>query len=754
MNPIRCRKGSLPLTWSPAACRRSRSMGIVAIVALLVLTTALPAARAGAQDDSQELPAPPAVQPGEFAPGRVLVGWKDSAAGPARASLLAAQGWELLRSIDELDVAVVAVPKGDELAAVAALRADPAVAYAEPDYLAYAAGAWSAPSRQWSPPLSAQGVQPNDTFWRDQWSLRRVQLPQAWELMQSPAATVVAVIDSGIDLGHPEFAGRVQQGFDYVEWDTAPQDQYGHGTHVSGVIAAAGNNGLGVAGSGWAVQLVPLRVLDRNGVGTAGNIAQAIVAASNRRVGVINLSLALSGPSATVQNAIIAAVNNDVLVVAATGNNSQAGLPPAPVSYPAAYPEAVAVAATTRWEERASYSNGGPQVELAAPGGEAGDPVYSTSLNGAYAMLHGTSIATAHVSGAAALLRGYAPQWSAAAVRDALRNTADKVGSTPYAGGRNDLLGFGRVDAEAALRWAIVPLLAVSPDSISLLAAAGQPLPTSTITLGNRSLQPLSWQVTSASPAWLRVDLPWSGVVAYPDSARLHIGLNSLPPSPGQNWGSIGLLSTDPFGQQRNYVIPVRVTVASQVRQTFLPWIGQGALTGGWIEVSNSGLGLILGDDGAQALPLAFSFPFYDRAYSQVYVHANGFLSFGQAYAGSAYANNQCLPGVAAPNGAIFALWDDLDPTQGGRVAYRSTADYLAVEWRDVPHKSGGASTFQVVLRPGGQVRINYGPTIQAAGATVGVESWDASFAWPVACNNAGAPPASGQSVLWNVALP
>ncbi len=733
--------------------RHCRAM-VVAVIAILIAATWLPAADVAAQSGPPESPALPAVRPGEFVPGRVLVGWREGAGGPARSALLAEQGWELLRSIDELDVAIVAVPKGEEMAAVAALQSDPAVAYAEPDHVAYATGAWSAPARQSTPPLSAQGVQPNDTYWPTQWSLRRVQLPQAWELIQGLPATVVAVIDSGIDLGHPEFAGRIQAGFDYVEWDSVPQDQYGHGTHVSGVIAAAGNNGLGVAGSGWNVQLVPLRALDRNGVGTASNIAQAIVAASNRRVGVINLSLALSGPSATVQNALVAATNNDVLVVAATGNNSQAGLPPAPVSYPAAYPEVVAVAATTRWEDRAAYSNGGPEVEIAAPGGEASDAIRSTSLNSGYSLLYGTSIATAHVSGVAALLRGYAPQWSAVAVRDALRNTAAKVGSTPYVAGRNDRLGYGRVDAEAALRWAIVPLLAVTPDSISLLAAAGQPLPSASITLGNRSLQPLSWQVTSVSPAWLRVDLPWSGAVAHPDVARLQVGLHSLPPSPGQNWGSIGLVSIDPFGQQRNYVIPVRVTVASQVRQTFLPWIGQGALVGDWIEVSNSGLGLILSDDGAQALPLAFSFPFYDRAYSQVYVHANGFLSFGQAYAGSGYAANQCLPGIMAPNGAIFALWDDLDPTQGGRVAYRSTASYLAIEWRDVPHKSGGASTFQVILLPGGQVRINYGPTVQSYSATVGAESWDASLVWPVACNGAGAAPASGQSLLWNTAMP
>jgi subtilisin family serine protease len=720
---------------------------------MLALTTALSAGEIAAQPALPQLPPPRAVQPGTFTPGQVLVGWSEGTAEQARSELLAAQGWQVLHSIDELDVDVVVVPKGEELAAVAALQADPAVAYAEPDYLAYAAGALAAPARQSNPPLSALGVQPNDTFWTAQWNLRRVQAPLAWELTQGASTTVVAVIDSGIDLAHPEFAGRLQAGFDYVEWDTVPQDQYGHGTHVAGVIAAAGDNGLGVAGSAWVVQLVPLRSLDRTGVGTASNIALAVQAAANRRVDVINLSLALSGPSTTVHNAIVAASNSSILIVAAAGNDSQPGQLPAPVSYPAAYPEVIAVAATTRWEDRAVYSNGGPEMELAAPGGEASDPIFSASLGGSYAMLYGTSIAAAHVTGAAALLRGYAPQWSAAAVRDALRNTADKIGSTAYIAGRNDRLGYGRVNSAAALRWSIPPVVSLTPASPSLLAAAGQPLPATSIKLANPSLMPLNWQVTSVSAAWLRVDLPQSGSLSYPATARLQIGLSSLPPF-GLNFATIGLRTTDPFGAQSNYNIIVRVVVVDQVRQTFLPLVGQDMLTAEWIDMS-AGLGLNLGDDGARTLPLAFAFPFYGRSYSLVYVHANGFLSFGQAYPGPDYAANHCLPSIMAPNGAIFALWDDLHPGLNGRVAYRNTADYLAVEWREVPHKSGGASTFQVILRPDGQVQINYGPTIQTASATVGAESWDASIAWPMACNNgAGVPPYPGQSVLWNTALP
>ncbi len=733
--------------------RFRRGVLLVLLATTLALSAALPAADTAAQLELPQLPPPPVVQDGAFAPGRVLVGWNESTTERARSDLLARQGWEALRSIEPLAVDIVAVPKGEELAAAAVLQVSPAVAYAEPDYLAYAAGGFAAPARQANGPLSAQGVQPNDTFWSAQWGMRRAQSPLAWELTTGAPTVVVAVIDSGIDLTHPEFAGRLQPGFDYVDWDAVPQDQFGHGTHVAGVIAAAGNNGRGVAGSAWGVQLLPLRALDSAGVGTASNIAQAVLGAANRGVGVINLSLALSGPSTTLQNALVVASNNNILLVAAAGNDSQPGFLPAPVRYPAAYPEVVAVAATTRWEERAPYSNGGPEMELSAPGGEINDPIFSASLNGAYAMLYGTSIAAAHVSGAAALLRSYAPQWSAAAVRDALRNTASKVGSASYVAGRNDLLGFGRIDAAAALRWSIPPIVGFSPAAPSLLAAAGWPLPTTTIALTNPSLQPLSWQVTSVSPAWLRVDAPLAGSLAHPATARIQVGLNSLPPA-GLHFGSVGLRTTEPFGLQRNYVISVRVVVAQGLNQTYLPLVGQGATTPAWMDVSNAGLGLALGDDGVQTLPLAFSFPFYGRSYNQVYVHANGFLSFGQAYPGFDYAANHCLPSLMAPNDAIFALWDDLNPAQGGRVAYLNRGDFLAVEWRDVPHKSGGVSTFQIILRANGQVRINYGSTVQSASATVGMENWDASIAWPVACNGSGAPPVSGQSLLWNTALP
>lgn len=685
-------------------------------------------------------PARAATPPQDFVAGQVLVGWQAASTRQARADIVATHGWHVLHSIAELNVDVLRVPAGEEQTAVAALQANPAVRYAEFDRLAYAVD-----------DVSVDGLQPNDPYWLVQWNQRRIQLPQAWQLTQG-TPVLVAVIDSGIDLAHPEFAGRIQNGFDYVDFDTTPQDTFGHGTHVAGVIGAAGNNSRGVAGAAWNVQLLPMRVLDGNGLGTGSNIAQAILASANRGAKVINLSLALSGPSVTVYDAIVAARNQDALLVAATGNASQPNQPPVAVSYPAAYPEVIAVAATTRGDERATYSNGGAAVELAAPGGEASDAIYSTSRNGNYALLYGTSMAAAHVSGVAALLRSLAPQWSAAAVRDALRNSADKVGSQPYNQGHNDSLGYGRINAAAALRWTLVPVLRFSPDSPALLAAANQPSPSIVIRFNNASTQPLTWQVISVSPAWLQVQSASSNSLSYPATASFTVGFTNLP-APGEYIGEIGVQSTDLLGGQRTYTVSIYVRVLAAAQPVYLPLVSYQAASAVWQDMSGS-LGLALGDDDAQAVPLPFAFPFLGRSYTQVYVHANGFLSFGQSYTGSVYAVNSCLPSLTGPNNTIYALWDDLDPGQGGRIGFGSSAGAFVTEWRDVPNKQGLPSTFQVILRPSGQVIINYGATVQADSATVGLENGDASLALARACNGAGQPPVSGQTLTWQTDLP
>jgi subtilisin family serine protease len=743
----------------PSLAVRQTIIGWILAVIVALGPWALPAAHA--QSPGVQLDQSLATTAGAFVPGHVLVGWNALASKENAVAAVRRQGWTVLRTLDPLPVALVEVPVGTEMEAIALLEADPAVAYAETDALAFATSAPASPLRLQpqapsSPPaVSAAGYQPNDPGWAQQWAPRRIKAHEAWDLTTGSAQVVVAVVDSGIDLTHPEFAGRLLPGFDYVQWDNQPQDEYGHGTHAAGIIAASGDNGAGVAGLGWHVKILPLRVLDRDGSGTASNVASAISNAANQHADVINLSLALSGPNETVLNAILFARGNGVALVAAAGNDTLPGQAPAPVRYPARYAEVIAVAASTHWEDWATYSNGGPEVDFAAPGGEFSDQILSTGLNGGTALLYGTSMAAAYVSGVVALLRSQTPDLTQSEIEQTLRATADKIGSYPYSGGRNDRLGYGRVQAAAAVRLSTPPTLVVTPGAPSFLVAQGQVGPSTEVQLTNVSGQPLLWQVVSTDPSWLRANPTGGGGLAYPEAVRLRVSLSPTPPV-GLYYATVVIRSTDPGGEQSDTIISVRVVVAGQLRRTFIPAVGTRILTPGWQEIVGGGIGLSLGDDGSQPVALPFTFPFYGRWHGQVWVNANGFLSFERGYSGGDYATNACVPTLTSPNGAIYALWDDLNPGQGGRVAFGNTADGgFAVEWRDVPGKVNAvANTFQVILRSSGEITINYRQVGAPNSATVGLESWDASLSWQDACNGAGIPPVSPGTRVFQAALP
>ena len=235
----------------------------------------------------------------------------------------------------------------------------------------------------------------NDEFYGQQWALPYLGVADLWrDLAENTDPVTVAVIDSGICKDHPDLGGRVGFGWDFVEADNDPQDEMGHGCGVAGVIAAIPDNRMGVAGVVPVVEFMPLRVLNKYGVGTQSDIAAAIMFAADRRVEVINLSLASPNPSVTVENAINYALAKNVIVIAAAGNNGTEG-----AWYPAAYPNVTSVGALDRNEERSSFSNFGANVDIYAPGRD----IYTTSVGGNYRTMTGTSFAAPLVSGLTAL---------------------------------------------------------------------------------------------------------------------------------------------------------------------------------------------------------------------------------------------------------------------------------------------------------------------------------------------------------------
>lgn len=682
--------------------------------------------------------------PGALASGRVLVGWQDQTGKAAATTALQGHGYAVLDDLHGLDTSVIGVPPGQELAAVADLAVLPGIAYAEPDYLAFAAAAMPIPT---SSSLAATGVQPNDDLWVDLWGLRRIAMPEAWELSTGDSRVLVAIVDSGIDLNHPEFASRIVQGYDYVNSDAIPQDDFGHGTHVAGIIAASGDNGLGVAGVAWRPRLLVYKALDRQGMGPVSYVSEAVLDAAARSAAVINLSLSLTGPSETLRQAIQYARNRGAAVVGAAGNQSGA------VTYPAAYPEVIAVAATTHFEDWAGYSNYGPEVDIAAPGGTAADPILSTSPGSSYAAQYGTSMATGHVTGLLALLLAVAPGMGADELINALTSTADKVGAFPYVNERNAYLGYGRVNAARALHHALAPRLQFTPAVLQLLGEENA-LPSGVIEFSNPSGQPLNWQLQPTGASWLEVDQPWSGSLAYPSQAQLRVRITSPRPA-GVHTADLWVKTTTLNGQQTTYLLSIRLTIASQLKTLFVPLVTRDHWVLSWTDSGPATQRVSLDDDGAQLVALPFEFPFYGRRYHQVWIHANGFLSFERSYAGSQYAANSCVPGLAAPDGAIYALWDDLNPRQRGQVTYTIAPDEaFVVSWRDVPRPGDDSlNSFEAVLWPDGRVALNYLDVANPSEATVGLENWDNTLGWQVACNGSGSPPAAGQSWLFHTNL-
>lgn len=301
---------------------------------------------------------------------------------------------------------------------------------------------------------------PNDPQYDRQWNLRMIQMPKAWETSRGKGV-VIAVLDTGIAYEDhedfrviPDLRGvRFMKGHDFVEDDAHPNDDHGHGTHVAGTIAQATNNGEGVAGVAFEASLMPIKVLNAFGSGTSADIADGIRWAVDHGAVVLNLSLGGGLRSLVMERAIDYARKKGAVVVCAAGNTGRS-----PVSFPAAYPGAIAVGAVGPSGERAPYSSFGAELDVVAPGGDKREGEASGILQNTidprdvsksiYASYQGTSMATPHVAGIAALL------FAAGA------KTPDEVEQALLAGavlpkgqgGWSEQYGHGVVDASASLK--------------------------------------------------------------------------------------------------------------------------------------------------------------------------------------------------------------------------------------------------------------------------------------------------------------
>jgi thermitase len=287
---------------------------------------------------------------------------------------------------------------------------------------------------------------PNDLLYQEQyqWNFPAVRTEGGWDITKGDEHIVIAVIDTGVDLHHPDLRRRLTDGYNVIENNDFPDDDNGHGTHVAGIIASETNNKEGVAGITWYNKIMPIKALGAEGYGTSFDVAKGIIWAVDHKADVINLSLGNYQPSSLLEEAIDYAYDHNVVLIAAAGNENTSQ-----PSFPAAYPQVLSVAAVDYAGQRAPFSNYGDYIDVAAPGVQ----IASTFFNQQYAALSGTSMASPHVTGLAGLLLSVNPHLTNREVMDIIKNTAYDLG---IPGTDNDF-GSGLIDVKNALETAQNP---------------------------------------------------------------------------------------------------------------------------------------------------------------------------------------------------------------------------------------------------------------------------------------------------------
>jgi thermitase len=446
-------------------------------LALALAATTWPAAHAGSAPTPQVSPAFRDV-----VPGRVLVGYRDGVGAREAAAIERRVGAQLVGRVPRIGVRVLEVPSERTAEVLRALGRQPGVRFAEPEAV-----------------VQAMDVTPNDEWWPSQWSPVRTRAPLAWETTTGSSATVVAVLDTGVDLAQPDLQGAFVPGRDVVNGDADPTDDHGHGTYVTGIVAARSNNTIGVASYCWRCSIMPVKVLDARGSGTTSSVAAGIVWATDHGARVITMSLGSQSASSTLASAVRYARDRGVVLVAAAGNYGTS----TPV-YPAAYPEVIGVAASNARDQLSTWSSFGSWVSVAAPGSN-----YTTGRGGWYGSFAGTSSAAPVVAGIAGLALSHHPAASPSEIEQAIA-----AGAVPIGEG----VQHGRVDALGTLQALPVPGTTSGTD-LSQASPSPSPPDVATVTYSGS----LSRQRTSRTYELATGEGPLSASLAFTRSSSLEL---------------------------------------------------------------------------------------------------------------------------------------------------------------------------------------------------------------------------------------
>lgn len=417
---------------------------------------------------------------GAYKPGEVIVKFRKGVVQTQAAELHRSLGAQVIRELKGFrGVELVRLPEGVSVKeAIQQYMENPAVEYAEPNYL-----------------YRIQETFPNDTYFSQQWSLHNtgqmlnavpdadMDMPEAWDIATGSRDFIVAIIDTGVDYNHPDLGLNIWintneipdngidddnnnyiddiVGWDFVDDDNQPLDALYHGTHVAGIIGALGNNDMGITGVNWQVRLMPLKAGDENGLLPLDAIVNAIYYAVDMGADVINASFGSYSYSETMYVAIAYANYRGVLFVAAAGNETNDNdLNPV---YPASYdlPNIISVAASDQDDQFATFSNyGATSVDVVAPGNHTLStwPTYVQPLG--YETIEGTSMATPHVAGLAALLMDYYRNFNIYQIKATIETFVDKLSQF-----NGYVASGGRVNAYKAISSLLIPTGLVSAAS-------------------------------------------------------------------------------------------------------------------------------------------------------------------------------------------------------------------------------------------------------------------------------------------------
>lgn len=355
-----------------------------------------------------------------------LIQFQPGTSPAERDAWLTAAHAELVSWMPQIGVAEVQFAHGAPLSAASVGAGDGLIAFMEPDVA-----------------VSGDATVTDPAFLdaNQGYGQHLLDLTSAWNVTKGISNTIIAIVDSGVNLNHPEFAGRLVPGYDFINNDDDPTDDHGHGTHVAG-IAAAGINGFGTVGVCPECRLMPIKVLNQRNGGTWGTVSKGILFAVDNGADVINLSLGATITSTTLISSVQYALNKGVVIVAAAGNMSSAS-----PFYPAAVPGVIGVSGTDSQDQYWQVSNYGDYIDVSAPAVNIYSSYYDLANTSGYAYMSGTSMASPFVTGLVGLILSRRPELTIDEVTNLLGSTAKDLGDP----GRDQLYGFGRVDAHQAL---------------------------------------------------------------------------------------------------------------------------------------------------------------------------------------------------------------------------------------------------------------------------------------------------------------